>query len=187
MRDQTPKPLPPYRVIRSNRRTTAIQVNADGELLLRLPMHASLEAAEQFLHSKRDWIEDKLRNLKPPVPEPDARERAALIEKALAVLPGRLAYWTQQLQVTCSGITITGAKKRFGSCSSKGRVCFSYLLMRYPDRAIDYVVLHEAMHLKHLNHGPAFHAAMARYMPDYREREALLKQDPIPQSSQTNE
>ena len=50
--------------------------------------------------------------------------------------------------------------------------------MRYPEAAIDYVVLHEVAHLLHHNHSPAFYRTLAQYMPDYRAREALLKQNP---------
>lgn len=180
MKAKNPGPLPPYRVIRSNRRSIALELHPNGELLLRLPMRVSLSTAEQFVESRRGWIEERMARLKPLPPEPDAAEVAALRAKAREILPERLRHWAALLDVSYAGITITGARKRFGSCSAKGRVCFSYLLMRYPFDAIDYVVLHEAAHLKHLNHGPAFHACLRQHMPDYRRREALLKQGPLP-------
>ena len=70
---------------------------------------------------------------------------------------------------------ITSARTRFGSCSSKGSVCFSLYLMRYPAAAIDAVVVHELSHLRHHDHSPAFYAEVERWLPDYREREKLLK------------
>ena len=47
--------------------------------------------------------------------------------------------------------------------------------MQYPREAIDYVVVHELAHLVHQNHGPAFYRLVASVLPDYRQREALLR------------
>ena len=47
--------------------------------------------------------------------------------------------------------------------------------MQYPEEAIDYVVVHELAHLRHMNHSPEFHALVARYLPDHKARRALLK------------
>ena len=47
--------------------------------------------------------------------------------------------------------------------------------MLYPDDAIDYVIVHELAHLRHMNHSPAFYRLVERYLPDYKRREALLK------------
>ena len=78
--------------------------------------------------------------------------------------------------LTPAGVRITGAQKRFGSCSGQNRLCFSWRLMLYPPEAIDYVVVHELAHIHHHNHGPAFYALVEQYMPDYRQRQALLRQ-----------
>ena len=74
-----------------------------------------------------------------------------------------------------AGIAITGARKRFGSCSGKNRICFSWRLMAYPEAAIDYVVVHELAHIRHKNHGPDFYAFVQEILPDWRERRALLR------------
>ena len=47
--------------------------------------------------------------------------------------------------------------------------------MQYPPEAIDYVIVHELAHLKHMNHSPAFYALVAKYLPDHKARRALLK------------
>lgn len=77
--------------------------------------------------------------------------------------------------LTPAGIKITSAEKRFGSCSAKDSLCFSYRLMLYPPDAVDYVVVHELAHIRHKNHGKQFYALIAQVMPDYKERERLLK------------
>ena len=77
--------------------------------------------------------------------------------------------------VSPAGVRITGAKTRFGSCSAKNALCFSWRLMRFPDAAVDYVIVHELAHIRHHDHSPAFWAEVARYMPDYAQRRAMLR------------
>ena len=79
--------------------------------------------------------------------------------------------------VTPAGVKITSARTRFGSCSGKNSLCFSWRLMLYPPQAIDYVVVHEMAHIRHHNHSKDFWAFVASVMPDYRERQALLHPD----------
>ena len=71
-------------------------------------------------------------------------------------------------------LTITGAKTRFGSCSSKGNISFSFRLMLYPEPAREYVVVHELAHLFEMNHSKQFYQIVEKYIPDYKERKKLL-------------
>ena len=77
--------------------------------------------------------------------------------------------------VTPTGLKITTARKRWGSCSGKNSLCFSCFLMDRPEAAIDLVVVHELCHIRVKNHGPAFYALLERYLPDWRERKQLLR------------
>ena len=74
-----------------------------------------------------------------------------------------------------AGITVTGARTRFGSCSPKNRLCFSFRLMDYPMAAVEYVVVHELAHIRHKNHGPDFYKEIAAVLPDWQTRRQLLK------------
>ena len=77
--------------------------------------------------------------------------------------------------VSPTGIKITTARKRYGSCSGKNSLCFSCFLMEYPEEAVDLVVVHELCHIREKNHGPRFYALLEHYLPDYKERKKLLK------------
>ena len=77
--------------------------------------------------------------------------------------------------VSYGTVKITSAQKRFGSCSAKNNICFSYILMQYPIEAIEYVVVHELAHTVHHDHSKAFYALIEKYMPDYKQREKLLR------------
>lgn len=167
-----------YTLIRSSRRTMALEITRDGRLLVRAPQCAPQAVIDRFVASHTDWIAAHLEKQRqraqahPPLTED---EIAALRQKARDILPGRVAHYAGRMGVAPTGVKITGAKTRFGSCSAKNSLCFSLYLMAYPDAAVDYVVVHELAHIRHKNHSPAFYAEVARVMPDYRERRKLLK------------
>lgn len=167
------------RVIRSDRRTLALEVTAQGVALLRAPRRCPASRLRQFAEEHGDWLQRTLARQQLRAqrhPEPHEAEREALIAQAEAVLPGRVTYYAARMGLTPTGLRITGAKKRFGSCSGSNRICFSWRLMQYPPEAVDYVVVHELAHIAEKNHGPAFYARIAAVLPDYRARQALLRE-----------
>ena len=167
-----------YTLLRSNRKTMSLEVKEDGTVLVRAPMKLARERIDRFVLEHEAWIANALRRQKERAEkfsEPDEAERQHLIEIAAADLPGRVAKYARIMGVTPAGVSITGAKTRFGSCSPKNRLCFSWRLMRYPEPAIDYVVVHELAHIRHKNHGHDFYAFVESVLPDYREREKLLR------------
>ena len=167
-----------YTVIRSRRRTLALEITRDARVVVRAPMRASQRDIERFVAAHRQWMDEHLARRQawlethPPLTE---EEIAALRSRARAYLPGRVELWAGRMGVKLTGVKITSARTRFGSCSGKNSLCFSLYLMQYPAEAIDYVVVHELAHIRHKNHGPAFYAEVAKYMPDYRQRQALLR------------
>jgi len=74
-----------------------------------------------------------------------------------------------------SRVRITGAEKRWGSCSRKGNLNFSWRLVLAPIDIIDYVIIHELSHLKHQNHSREFWETVSRLCPDYKKRRKWLK------------
>ena len=163
---------------RSKRKTVSIEVTSLLTVVLRLPLRFPDSEIPPLLNRHREWIEKaitkrRLKNEK--YPEPDKAEKEVLLKKAKDIIPEKVKYYSELTGLFSNGIKITGAKKRFGSCSTKNSLCFSYLLMRYPEECIDYVVLHEIAHIKHHNHGKDFYNLVKEYMPDYRERQKLLK------------
>ncbi len=168
-----------YTVVRSKRRSVALQLMQDGSALVRAPLAMSDEAIAQFVKKHEVWLErtrEKQAVQQAKYPEPTAQEREALIKKAKAVLPGRIAHFSTLLGLSPTAVRITGAKTRFGSCSGKNALSFSWRLMRYPDAAIDLVVAHELCHIAHHDHSPAFYALLVSVLPDYKERMKLLKE-----------
>ena len=167
-----------YTLIRSRRKTLAIEITREAKLVVRAPLRCSKAQIERFLTEKQGWIESHLAKMEArnrAHPEPTAEEEAALRQQAKRVLPQLVEKWAAVMAVEPAGITSTGARTRFGSCSPKNRLCFSWRLMQYPEEAVDYVVVHELAHIRHHNHSPAFYGLVEQYMPDYRRRRALLR------------
>lgn len=168
-----------YRVIRSRRRTIALEITRQGEVVVRAPLSAASGEIERFVERHRLWLEKHLaakRDYLARHPEPDDAQCALWRQQAKALLPPLVTQWAQRMGVRPAAVTVTSARTRFGSCSAKGRVCFSLYLMAYPPEAIEYVVVHELAHLTHHDHSPAFYAEVARYLPDWQARRALLKE-----------
>jgi predicted metal-dependent hydrolase len=167
-----------YYVIRSKRKTMGLEITKDSRILVRAPMHATKRDIEQMIDKHAPWIDSHLEKQRMRMaahPEPSGDAQQVLVSQAMAFLPARVAYYSSLMGLAPTGITITGAEKRFGSCSPKNRLCFSWRLMQYPEAAIDYVVVHELAHIPHKNHGKAFYTLIESYMPDYKERKKLLR------------
>ena len=168
-----------YEVIRSDRRTVALEITRDGRVLIRAPKRMPQQDIDAFFAKHQDWLQehlDRQQHWQQTHPEPTAEEQRAMIVRAKELLPRKVAHYGAMMGLSPAGITITSARTRFGSCSPKNRLCFSWRLMAYPEEAIDYVVVHELAHLVHRNHGPAFHALVESILPDHRNRRALLKE-----------
>lgn len=169
-----------YTLIRSSRRTLGLEITRDCRVIVRAPRRCSQREIDRFVEDHRDWIANKLalqqrradaRAAMEPTPEQEKELRRRAAER----IPQRVAYYAPLMGVTPTGVKITSARTRFGSCSGKNSLCFSWRLMLYPAEAIDYVVVHELAHIRHHNHSRDFWAFVASAMPDYRERQSLLK------------
>ena len=167
-----------YSLIRSKRRTLSLEITRDLTVLVRAPLRCSRGEIDRFVQQHEDWIVTHLEKQKTRVqahPEPTEEQRKELIERAKRDLPPKVAHYAAQMGVEPAGISITSARTRFGSCSGKNRLSFTWRLMEYPDEAIDSVVVHELAHIVHKNHGREFYALVESVLPDYKQRKKLLE------------
>lgn len=170
---------PPYELVRSRRRTLAVEVARDGRVIVRAPLRLARKRIDEFVADHAGWIEEHQavqQKRRENHPEPTEAQREDLIRRAKTELPGKVAKYSEIMGLYPTGITITGAEHRFGSCSGKNRICFSWRLMQYPEEAIDYVVVHELAHIRHKDHSKAFYACVEQVLPDWRERRKLLRE-----------
>lgn len=97
-------------------------------------------------------------------------------KSARAFIPDRVEYWAKKMRISMPTIKITSAHTRWGSCSAKGGINFSWLLMMADVDAIDYVIIHELSHLEHLDHSKHFWKLVSTYCPEYKTQQAVLKE-----------
>lgn len=173
-----------YTLIRSSRRTLALEITRDLQVIVRAPLRCSRREIDRFVDSRRDWIADKLalqrrRADARAALEPTPEQEVILRRRAAELIPQRVAYYAPLMGVTPTGIKITSARTRFGSCSGKNSLCFSWRLMLYPPAAVDYVVVHELAHIRHHNHSREFWNFVESVMPDYPARQSLLRLDNV--------
>ena len=164
-----------YRVIRSDRKTVALQINAQGEVILRCPRRMEDEQITAFLRRHEGWIRKHCKPVEAVEPF-SALELEEILRKAQATLPQRVAFWAQRIGVRYGRITIRRQKTRWGSCSSKGNLNFNCLLMLVPPEVMDYVVVHELCHRKEMNHSSRFWTEVAAVLPDYGARKQWLRE-----------
>ena len=97
--------------------------------------------------------------------------------KKLALLDftRRVEVFAAKLGVAPPPVSLSSARSRWGSCSSRGDVRLNWRLMQAPPHIINYVVCHELAHLKHMNHSAKFWAQVAQLYPDFKQAEKDLK------------
>lgn len=167
-----------YKLIRSDRRTISVEVDTGGNVLIRAPRLMAKWRIEAFLAERRDWIaaaRARQAGRQAQLPTVSEEDKPLYVQWAKAILPEKIERFAARMGVQPTGLTITSAKTRFGSCSGKDRLSFSWRLMAYPEAAIDYVVVHELAHIRYKDHSRAFYGFIESILPDYRERIKLLK------------
>lgn len=166
-----------YRLVRSSRKTIAIEIMPNAEVVVRAPNRMPKAAIEAFLLEKRNWLEKHLAKQIPPLSAFTDVQIDALVQRAKSAIPERVAYYAPVVGVTYGKITIRSQRTRWGSCSSRGNLNFNCLLMLAPEKVVDYVVVHELCHRKEMNHSPRFWAEVERILPDYRQSKRWLKEN----------
>ena len=111
----------------------------------------------------------------------DAELKAAVEDILKKLARSELIPLTRQIALHVGAepqrITVTGAKTKWGSCSSKGNLNFDWKLIMAPAGALEYVVIHELCHMKHFDHSPEFWALVRKYCPDADDWVAFLKKE----------
>lgn len=174
-------------LIRSDRRSFAIEIGRDKKVKVRVPRRASKAQIEGLLKEKQDWIlrtldkidkrnaiekseENQIEKLEP-------EEVKRLKKEARERLTELTEYWAGRMGISYGRISIRGQKTRWGSCSSKGNLNYNYLLLLCPDEVAEYVVIHELCHRIHMNHSKRFWEKIEEFCPNYRQARKWLKQN----------
>lgn len=172
----------PVSIVRSDRRTLALTVSADGAVRARAPRRLARREIERFVHERAGWIERTHTRALARAEASAGPLTAAEIAEADTLFRERLdACWplfardgerTPQLRVRTM-------RSRWGSLAPSGTVTLNAHLVRLPVACLDYVIFHELCHLRVRGHNAAFYAEVERYVPEWRARRAELRRHPL--------
>ncbi len=111
------------------------------------------------------------------LPRQNARERLIkwLKENAKRILSAVTKEWAAHMGTAYNAVKVTSARGRWGSCSGKDDIHYSFRLIYAPKDVIEYVVVHELSHTVEKNHSKAFWAVVTRYIPDWKVKRNWLK------------
>ena len=170
-------------VIKSARKTIAIQIKPDGKVYVRAPFDMTNSEVRDFVNEKTDWIKKNLKKLDDieqksssavPLTQNEINE---LKQKALLCIPQKIEHFADLIGVRHGKITIRNQKTCWGSCSKNGNISINCLIMLMPDEVIDYIIVHELCHLKEMNHSKSFWREVERIIPDYNRWQNWLKEN----------
>lgn len=136
-----------------------------GELVVRLAVGAN----------RAVWGTDALTLLLKPGTAAGGLLERALRERAREHFAVRLAHYAPQLGVAVPPLALSSARTRWGSCSRRSGIRLNWRLIHFPEAIVDYVVVHELAHLRHMNHGPHFWSLVETVCADYRAARSELQ------------
>ncbi len=101
-------------------------------------------------------------------------------KEAQETLPSRVAHYARKMELHPNEIRFKKMRRRWGSCSSSGIITLNTMMMQLSYEHIDYIIVHELSHLRHMNHSAAFHAHVRRYLPEEKRlRQELRELSPL--------
>lgn len=211
------------KIIRSKRKSIALIVQRDGQLVVRAPQTISQKRILQFVQQQAEWISKQRQKMSQlpahknshlftegepflflgasyPLHIQDQQTSELLLtdqfllarkyqpdahrifmkwyrRQAAAIFKERAQLLADQHNFSFQKLRITSARTRWGSCSSRGSINFSWRLIMAPLEVIDYVILHELVHTRIPNHSSTFWTNVESIDPNYRQKRLWLKQN----------
>lgn len=191
-------------LIRSKRRTISLIINREGQLIVRAPLRTNIDYINKIIVKKERWIKKQQIRIKTRL---EQKERNKFIDKngilflgkriipegldlenqetvkmwykknSLIFIKEKLDFFTKEFGLKYNKVKITNATKRWGSCSGKGNINFSWRLILTPQEIVEYVIIHEIAHLRHKNHSQKFWGFVKEMLPEYKKHDDWLKKN----------
>ncbi len=160
--------------VKARRQERAPRQFVEGELFPYLgndyPLHIAEDMFGKFLFEDQFILSAKHLRRAPKLFERWYRE------EAFRVFTERCAEWAKLMGLKYQAIKLSSAKRRWGSCSTRGSLCFNWKLVMAPLAIIDYVVVHELSHLKYHNHSEKFWELVEAFYPEHQAAKKWLKE-----------
>lgn len=210
----------PREIIRTSRNSLALTLNAEGDLIVKAPLHMPIDNIYKFINEKQSWIEkkqtfiksillqnekilqyeemffmgkkykvEKIKGLDNPYLTKDylaipfttsSRVLQQYIKQFFSeniekiVLP-QINKFAKRIGVCPTSIKIINSKAKWGMCDNKFNIYINYKIAMLSPSLIEYVIVHELCHIKHLNHQKQFWQLVNNVLPEYKEQIKLLK------------
>lgn len=166
-----------YEIIFSKRKTISLSVKRDKRIVVRAPFHTPKSRIDNFVQKNAFWISQRQKyyDHAPSIDDFTSEQIKELKTNLQRIITPILSEYSYKMRVSPNKVSINTTKTRFGSCSSNGNLNFSCRLALYPQKAIEYVCVHELAHLKEMNHSSKFWSIVEAQLPDYKEAKKLLK------------
>jgi predicted metal-dependent hydrolase len=158
-----------------------LRVLRDGTVRVTLPRRGARRDAAAFVDANAAWIERERARIRdgacPPRAPADVALEAALRDRARRELPAQLLVLAKQHNISVPRISVRDQRTRWGACSPSGTITLNWRLIQVPEFVRDYVLVHELMHRRELNHSRRFWRLVAACCPRLRDaRRWLLKE-----------
>ena len=155
-----------------------LRVVADGTVRVTVPRLGSKREAARFAAREHAWVERERRRVQVDNLAGSIHLHAidpSALARARNELPARLLELAAHHGLTVSRVSIRNQQWRWGSCSPSGHICLNWRLVDMPSSVRDYVMIHELMHLKRMDHSRRFWKLVATACPDYQAARAWLR------------
>jgi predicted metal-dependent hydrolase len=146
-------------------RRYVLRVENDGRLRVTIPRGGSRREAEAFVQRNIEWIVRQRTRTQVEL-RPLENERA-LRQQARRELPARLLELAARDGLAVTRVSVRNQRSRWGSCGRDGHICLNWRLVLMPPSVRDYVLVHELMHLRRMDHSPAYWRLVADACPGY--------------------
>jgi predicted metal-dependent hydrolase len=164
---------PVYYVRHRRARRYVLRVDIDGRVRVTIPRGGSRREADAFAQKHAEWVARQRARL--PRGGAPVEEHRALREHAGRELPARLIELARQHGLSVSRVSVRNQRSRWGSCGRDGHICLNWRLVLMPLWVSDYVLIHELMHLKRMDHSPAYWRLVADAYSEYRAARQWLR------------
>jgi predicted metal-dependent hydrolase len=157
-----------------------LRVEDDGRVRVTVPRWGSKREAAAFAEKEQAWIQKQRERLERRRTASSRELMSKEVERELRnrakrELPARLLELAALHELTVTRVSVRNQRWRWGSCSRNGHICLNWRLVRMPDAVRDYVMIHELMHLKRMDHSPKFWKLVAAACPTFQASRHYLR------------
>jgi predicted metal-dependent hydrolase len=169
----TELPLEFYYVRHRRARRYVLRVDGDGRVRVTIPRGGSRREADAFAQRQIIWIhQQRQATLERATISVDERRYRAIAKE---MLPPRLHVLAAEHGLAVTRVSIRNQRSRWGSCARDGHICLNWRLVLMPDWVRDYVLIHELMHLRRMDHSPKYWKFVAAACPGYEAARQWLR------------